>query len=128
MQRLTLSKSAVIVAMLSVAMMAWVVNSSGQAVRPVPGPGSGIVTVEGTVNVGNAPTVHAVQSGAWNVTVTTVTNPDFLQLKRRYSVTWADRTTETVTVVQLGSNGWVRVESPRRRWINLGQALSVEES
>lgn len=142
MQRSTLSRGAVIVAMLAVAMMAWVVNSSGQAVKPVPGPGTGIVTVEGTVNVGNTPTVtvgntptvHAAQSGNWKVMLAnapsvTVTNPDFLRVKRVYLVTWPDRATESIEVAELGVNGWVRVERQgRRRWVNLGQALFLEDS
>ncbi|MGB2718066.1 MAG: hypothetical protein WBC51_28020 [Vicinamibacterales bacterium] len=142
MQRSTLSRGAVIGTMLVVAMLAWVVKPSGQAVRPVPGPGTGIVTVEGTVNVGNTPTVavgntptvNAAQSGNWKVMLAnapsvTVTNPDFLRVNRVYIVTWPDRATESVEVAELGANGWIRVERQgRRRWVNLGQALFLEES
>jgi hypothetical protein len=135
MQRSAFIKGTAVAAMLSVAMMAWAASSAGQGVKPVPGPGTGIVTVEGTVNVGNTPVVmvgntpmvNAVQGGAWKVAAS-VPNPDFLQLNRSYTVTWPDGGTQSVVVAEVGSNGWVRVENPgRRRWINLGQVLSVQE-
>jgi hypothetical protein len=94
------------------------------------------VTVEGTVNVANTPTVlvantptvNAVQNGEWRVTVAN-TSPDFLQTNRSYTVTWPDRGTETMVIAEIGSNGWVRVQSqPRRRWVNIGAMLAIEEA
>lgn len=135
MHRSMLIKGIVVAAALGVAMMAWGANSAGQAVQPVPGPGSGIVTVEGrvsvantpTVIVGNTPSVNAVQNGNWKVAAT-LDGPDFLEARRSYTVTWPDGGTQPVVVAELGSNGWVRVENPRRRrWINLAQVLSIEE-
>jgi hypothetical protein len=135
MQRSAFMTGVLITATLALMTTGWVVTSSGQAVRPVPGPGSGVVTVEGTVNVGNTPTVivgntptvNATQNGNWRVTLANTT-PEFVQSKRSYSVEWPDRRVETIEVAEIGSNGWVRVDAPRRRWVNLSQALAVEEA
>jgi hypothetical protein len=109
--------------------------SSGQDVRPTPGFGTGVVTVQGTVDIGNSPSVAATQSGQWDVRVTNApavvaAPPEFLKAGRRYRVTWPDERSEVVVVAQLGSNGWTRVESTSgagRRWINLAGAQAVEE-
>jgi hypothetical protein len=136
MHRSTFVKGTLVTAMLAAIFVAWGVNSSGQGVKTLPGPGTGIVTVEGTVNVANTPTVlvadtptvNAVQNGEWRVTVAN-TSPDFLQTNRSYTLTWPDRGTETVVVAEIGSNGWVRVQTQqRRRWVNTGTMLAIEEA
>ena len=138
MQRGRLIRGIVITTVVTLSMTAWVMNSAGQGVRPVPGAGTGIIQVEGTVNVGNTPTVQvsnmppvtAIQSGEWRVSVTgtptvTVPSPDFLQFRRAYTITWPNNATERIVVDQIGANGWVR---SGRRWFNLAQALSVEDT
>ena len=120
------------------ALMVWVLNVAAQGVRPVPGPGTGMIMVEGTVNVGNTPSVNvanmppvnALQSGDWRVSVVSapavnVAAPEFLQTRRTYTITWPDKSTATVLVDQVGPNAWVRAG---RRWFNLAQAASVEEA
>jgi hypothetical protein len=115
--------------------------SSGQDVRPVPGPGTGIVTVAGgpvtvtgTVDIGNAPIVNARQASDWKVVLAhtpdvRVAAPDFLRVGGRYQVSWLAGQSEDIVVTQVGSGGWTRVESSggRRRWINLGEAREIEE-
>lgn len=135
--------------MIAVAVMAtgailWVRLSSGQEVRSNPGPGSGIVRVTGSVDVGNTPLVDAAQRGDWKVAVANapdvrVTNtptvaaapPDFLKSGRRYQVTWPSGQREEIAVAQIGSGGWARIEpgsaDGRRRWVNLAGAQAVEE-
>ena len=106
-------------AAIAAAALFWVAASSGQDVRPVPGPGSGVVTVRGTVDVGSMPDVRAVQAGEWkvsvantpNVRVAATTHLDFVRQGQRYRVIWAPDQTEEVVVAQLGSWGWIRVES-----------------
>jgi hypothetical protein len=126
-------------AAIGAAAMFSVAASSGQDVRPVPGPGTGVVTVRGTIDVGSItsmPDVRALQAGEWkvalantpNVRVAATTHLDFVRQGQRYRIIWAPDRTEEVVVVQLGSWGWFRVESKdRRRWINLNEAQSVEE-
>ena len=82
----------------------WTAASSGQDVRPTPGPGPGYVTVKGTVDIGNTPSIRTIQEGEWKVTLpagadvrvtnsptVTPASPEFLKVGRRYSVTWPDR-------------------------------------
>ncbi|HSC25763.1 MAG TPA: hypothetical protein VLD67_00730 [Vicinamibacterales bacterium] len=121
----------------------WAGVSAQQTQATVPGPGSGIMTVTGTINVGNAPPVLASQAGEWKMEIANVPNvrvlstppvvlapPDFVKVKSRYEVTWAAGEKETVQVIQLGQGGWVRVATTggRERWINLGGARSVESA
>jgi hypothetical protein len=136
MQRSSFIKGTILTAMLGAMLVLWGVHSSGQGVKPVPGPGTGIVTVEGTVNVANTPTVlvantptvNAVQNGDWRVRVVN-TGPEFLQVNRSYTVTWPDRGTETIVIAEMAPNGWVRVQSQqRRRWVNIGSLLAIEEA
>jgi len=116
-----------------------------QQVQPVPGPGSGVVTVAGavnvantpSVNVANAPSVNAAQAGAWKVTLANtpavvLTPPEFLRPHGRYDVVWASGQRESITVVQVGSGGWggwakVQTTNGRTRWINVAGAAAVEE-
>ena len=136
--RVRFIRGGVLISILALAMTAWVMNSSAQGVKPVPGAGTGIVMVEGTVNVANTPTVNvanmppvnATQSGDWRVSVVSappinVPSPEFLQPRRSYTIIWADNSTDRVVIDQVGPGSWVRVG---RRWLNLAQAQSVEET
>lgn len=114
----------------------WAGASAQQEVRPTPGPGSGMVTVRGTVDVGNVPTVMAAQAGEWRVAISSApplmaTGPDFLVQGGRYAIVWPTGDRETVHVVATTQAGWAQVEHPTgkgaRRWVNLGVALAVEE-
>lgn len=117
-------------------------DATGQQTQRMPGPGSGIVPVSGTVEIGNTPSVKATQLGDWRVSIgnqadvrvtnTPVVNiaiPDMVKKGTRYSITWATGEQETVAVTQVGSSGWVRVERDGRvRWINLSSARAIEEA
>lgn len=119
------------------AFLLWSAVSPGQDVRPTPGPGTGIVTVKGTVDIGVMPDVRALQEGEWKVALVNTPNVrvvataplDFVKQGRRYRVTWLAGESEDIVVAQLGSGGWTRVESSTRRsrWINLDEARGVEE-
>lgn len=117
--------------------LGWAGASAQQEVRPTPGPGSGTITVRGTVDIGNTPHVMAMQSGDWRVTVANpppdvTTAPDFVTPRVRYTIVWPAGDRETVTLAALSPNGWAQVDSPAsqsaRRWINLGVAVSIEEA
>jgi hypothetical protein len=106
-------------------------------VQPVPGPGTGVVTVVGTVNVANTPSVNAVQSGEWKVSVANAPSvvlapPEFLHLRGRYHIVWSSGQEETISVMQIGSGGWGswvkgQTTDGRVRWINVAAAASVQE-
>ncbi len=106
-------------------------------VQSVPGPGSGVVTVVGKVDIENVPTVVATQGGEWKVVADTrVTNtptvviasPPFLKQGGRYEVWWSGAEKEIVRIVQVSATGWVQVDAPGRgRWMNLTAARSVQE-
>lgn len=108
-----------------------------QLTQPVPGPGSGVVTVVGNVSVANTPSVNAAQAGDWRVTLANtpavlLTPPQFLRPRGHYDVVWSSGQRETIAVLQIGNGGWggwVRVETTdgRTRWINVAAAASVEE-
>jgi hypothetical protein len=133
-------KSTVIVLVLTAVVVVWVRVSANQGQR-VPGPGSGVVTVEGTVDIGNTPTVNASQAGAWKMSVANVPDvrvvntatvalapPDFIKTGRRYAITWSSSEREVVAVSQVTAGGWVRVQgSVQPRWINLSLARAVED-
>jgi hypothetical protein len=102
-----------------------------------PGFGSGVVQVEGSVDVGTVKTpvsvngtVNANQVGTWNVAVSNspsvvVAGPAFLRTGGRYSVIWSTGESETITIASLGSGNWVRLTGPAEQWINLTTARSV---
>src|SRR5262245_47564379 len=133
------------IATIGVVLLLMLVGVLAQLVQPVPGPGSGIVTVAGSVNVANTPavnvantpSVNAAQAGDWKVTVANVATvvlrpPEFLRQGGHYDLVWSNGQRETITVVQIGSGGWggwVKVQTPdsRARWINIAAAASVEE-
>src|SRR5262245_4486016 len=78
-----------------------------QPVQPVPVPGSGIVTVGGTVSVANTPSVNAAQAGEWKVNLANtpavlLTPPEFLRPRGRYDIAWASGQRESITVLQIG--------------------------
>ena len=128
----------VAVAVLGGVALVWA-GASAQDVRPVPGAGTGLVKVVGTVDVGNDPVVRAAQNGEWRVTVgntptvrvgnnVALASPAFFREGARYRITWIAGEVETVTVADPGTNGWIRVESGGgRRWINTSVSRGIEE-
>ncbi|HEX2456541.1 MAG TPA: hypothetical protein VHI99_22775 [Vicinamibacterales bacterium] len=128
--RVTIAAAVVVFSLMSAGVLA-------QLVQPVPGPGSGIVTVSGSVSVANTPSVNAAQSGDWKVTLANtpivhLAPPEFLRPGGRYEVVSTSGQRETIAVLQIGSAGWaawVKVQTPdgRARWINVAAAASVEE-
>lgn len=125
-----------VAAVVVVAGMAWLLTSAGAQVQPVPGPGSGVVMVQGAVNVNNP--VQAVQSGEWKVAISNqpevrisgmpvvrVAGPAFLA-QARYTIVWNDDKTDTVTIVDAGGGNWVKIaDSGGDLWINLALARSI---
>ena len=106
-----------------------------QDVRPVPGPGTGIVKVTGAVDVGTMPPVEAVQRGDWKLAVSNtptvqVVPADFLKTGVVYGITWSDGAQETLSIEQVLPGNWVRTVSKngRRRWANLALARDVQEA
>jgi hypothetical protein len=111
--------------------------AAGQQTRERPSFGSGVVQVEGSVDVASVKTpvtvngtVNANQAGTWNVAVSNaptvmVAAPAFLRTGGRYSVIWSTGESETITVASLGAGGWVRLIGTGERWINLTTARSV---
>lgn len=131
------------VGMLALAVVAvwWGAAAAKQEGARVPGPGSGVVTVAGSVTVENVPTVLATQAGEWKVAVAnapevrvtsaaplTFASPEFLKSRDRYVVTWASGERESVVVLEPGAAGWIRVQTDtsRARWINVALARSIE--
>lgn len=114
------------------ATLLWVAVSAQQELFTKPGPGSGVTNVTGTVSIANIPNVRATQEGEWRVAVgntpsvrvTEVPAPTFLRAGSRYEITWADGTTEAVSIGTIAPNGWIEVDSGRR-WINLSTARAV---
>jgi len=125
-------------ALIGVTALVWVGSMYGQ-VQPVPGPGSGIVTVQGEVDVRRLPDVR--QGGDWKVSLANVADvrvvntptvagalPPFLRTGSAYEVTWPAGDRETFTIAQLGVGTWVRVAGQGRpRWLNLATARTIEE-
>lgn len=116
--------------------------ASGQVQR-VPGPGTGVVTVTGEVNVVNRPAVDAAQQGEWKVSVAntapvTVTNtpsvtvalPIPLRRGVRYEIAWPTGEREVIVPAQAGATTWVRVERSATtgpRWVNVAAARAIAE-
>ena len=112
-----------------------------QETQKVPGFGTGIIKVEGTVDIGNMPLVLAHQSGEWKMTVAnapdvrvvgmpnvSVAAPAFLKKDGRYEVTWSTGDRQLIRVVEIAPGGWIKVDAgARERWINLASARSVDE-
>ena len=107
----------------------WVGVSAQQEMLPRPGPGSGITKVVGEVSIGNTPDVRVKELPPVRVTdmpPLSIANPSFVRKSERYLLTWNDGSTEEVTVLDVGHDGWVQVEGRRLRWINLQLARSIE--
>lgn len=122
---------------LGLAGLVW--TGAGAQVHPEPSAGTGVVTISGTVDVANTPSVKAAQAGDWKVAVANAPDvhvantpavmmspPGFMKTGRRYEVIWPNGERELVSVDQIGRDGWVRVSA--RRWINVGGARSLEEN
>jgi hypothetical protein len=123
---------AVMSVVIATAALVWNAAAAQQEMRSTPGPGSGIMNVAGTVNVGNVPDVYASQRGAWKVDVSstpavTAASLPFVAVGSRYLVIWQDGGSQTVTIAASGPGGWVRVNSDGQpRWVNLAVARAVE--
>jgi hypothetical protein len=116
------------------------VGSAQQEVRTTPGPGSGIMKVVGSVDIANVPSVEAGQRGEWRVAISNTPQVaiagtpsvalsalPFVAARGQYRVTWTDGSTETVTVVEAGPGGWIRVASEDgQRWVNLSMAQAIQ--
>jgi hypothetical protein len=123
----------VAVLLAGVAVAAW-----AQQGQPRPGPGTGVVTVDGIVNLGNAPAM--TQEGDWRVAVANtpsvnvatmpsvnianIAAPAFVTTGKRYQIVWPTGESEQITAAATGTGAWVKVAGPER-WVNLGQARSV---
>jgi hypothetical protein len=113
--------------------------AAAQEGQKLPGPGSGIIKIAGTVDVGNMPAVFAHQAGDWKMAVANVPDvristpvavapPEFVRKGARYEVTWMSGERQLITVIQVATAGWVRVDGgPRQRWVNLAAARSIDE-
>lgn len=106
--------------------------ATAQLTQPRPGPGSGVLTVEGTVDVGRMPVVNvnAAQQGDWRVAVantpTVIVAPMFfIKAGGRYQITWATGDRELIQAAAVESGGWVRVAGTPDRWVNLTSARAV---
>jgi hypothetical protein len=119
----------------------WARSTHGQ-VQPVPGPGSGIVTVQGEVDIRRLPGLDVGQRGDWKVSLANVADVrvvnaptvvpallTFLKIGGRYEITWPAGERDTIAVAQLGSGAWVRAAvGGRQRWLNLSLAKAIEEA
>jgi hypothetical protein len=117
-------------------------DAAAQRGQKLPGPGGDTMPVSGTVDIGNIPTVSALEAGEWKMEISNtpdvrVTNtpnvvltpPDFLAKGKRYTITWSTGESETVAVAQVYPSAWIRVEQGARpRWISLATARSIEEA
>ena len=123
------------VGILTAAISCFAIAAWAQQGQPKPGPGSGVVTVQGTVDIGNSLAVR--QEGDWkmaiaNTPAVTIANtpavsvapPDFVKAGARYQIVWPSGETERIAAAAVGTAGWVRVAGPER-WVNLAQARSV---
>jgi hypothetical protein len=127
--------------LIAVVALYWVRSTDGQ-VQSVPGPGSGIVTVQGEVDIRSLPVIDVGQRGDWKVSLANVADVrvvntptvaaaplTFVKVGGRYEVTWPGGDRETVGVAQIGSGGWVRAAvNGRQRWLNLSVAKAIEET
>jgi hypothetical protein len=129
-----MDRNAVVVGAVIAAAFGWNVVTARQAGQPRPGIGDGVVTVNGAVDVRNAP---VAATGAWRVNVdgwpdVRITNQptvsvaplSFVKTGAQIVVTWNTGETEKLVVVATGPGGWLQV-SPTR-WINAALAKSIE--
>jgi hypothetical protein len=133
-------KAFVTAVVIGVIALAWEFSARGQ-VQPVPGPGSGVVTVTGRVEIADG-MIQARQNGDWRVAVANV--PDvrvvntptvtraplpFVKAGAKLQVTWPEGSVENVRVTQPAGGGWCLIDSNgRARWVNLDLARYVDET
>ena len=132
-------RTKVVAGVVVMAAMCWGRLVTGQ-VQAVPGPGTGIVTVQGEVDIRRMPPMAVMQGGQWKVSLegasdvrvvapVAIAPLPFIRAGVRYVVTWPAGDTETVTVAETGGGAWVRAGGPgRARWVNLAVAKGVEEA
>jgi hypothetical protein len=120
-----------------------------QETQKVPGFGSGIMKIQGTVDIANTPIVLSHQSGDWKMIVASMPDvrvasmpdvrvasmpnvsmaaPEFVTKGGRYQITWSTGERQVIRVAHVASGGWIRVDSAgeRERWVNLATARSVD--
>lgn len=134
---------AIVFVSLAGAGLVWSAVSAQQQSQPRPGPGSGITTIEGSVQISNTPDVRVSNTPDVRISNTPAVSVKdlppvtgaplaFIRKNTRYLVLWSTGESERVTVVEAGQNGWVlaaaRDEGSRPRWVNLATARSVEEA
>jgi hypothetical protein len=120
-------------------LVAWAQQGSGGTNRSwgqsQPGPGSGVVTVEGTVKLANGP--GTTKEGDWRVAIANTPSVNvanapsvslaplaFVTPGKRYQIVWSTGETEQIAAAATGAGAWVRVTGPER-WVNLAMARSV---
>jgi hypothetical protein len=113
---------AVVAVALGIAGALWIGVSAQQDMLPKPGPGSGITKVTGAVNISNTPDVRVV-----DLPPLSLASPAFARKGGSYIITWPDGGTENIIVAEVGSDGWLRADGGRRRWVNLRVAKAIEE-
>jgi hypothetical protein len=123
------------------ALMLFLVHATSGQVQPVPGPGTGVVTVQGEVDVRRMPLVDVGQRGEWKVLLAApadtrvlampavaIARPLFVKQGARYAITWTGGEQETIVIAQAGDGAWVRATvNGRDRWLNLAHARAVDE-
>lgn len=123
-------------AVISSAVVIWTAMAHSQSQVPgLPSPGAAPVLVV------NDPTVRALQSGPWQVSIApatavtltadsviTLAPPDFLRVGRRYVIQPSGGVVSTCTIDRI-DHGWVRVTDGRgMRWLNLALVVSVQDA
>jgi hypothetical protein len=128
-------------AVIAVVASYWAASTHGQ-VQSVPGPGSGMVMVQGEVDIRRLPAIDVGQRGDWKMSLASVADVrvvnaptvvpvglTFLRAGSRYDITWSAGDRETIAVAELGSGGWVRATvGGRQRWLNLSVARAIEDA
>jgi len=113
--------------------MARPATPAGQ-VQPRPGAGTGVVTVTGTVDLGEVPPLLTMQSGDWKVAVTNVPPAvraplGIVRVGGSYEVSWTTSERDVIRIEEIGPGGWVRgTVADRNAWLNLDAARSVREA
>ena len=122
----------------AVVMLGWIATLAAPQNASVPGVGTGVVQVRGTVSIGNTPAVSITnmpavsQQGEWRVAVSNtpsviVALPAFVRAGGVYDCLWPSGERETLRVGSVAAGGWVRVEGQAVRWVNISLARSLEE-
>jgi hypothetical protein len=110
--------------------------ASADQTLPAPGPGTGVVTVQGDVSVkGDVKVVNDVnarQSGPWTVGVSGIVNTSpqvlpFVRVGRSYVIQWPDGSVQTIAPRETHGS-WARIDSDGKvYWINLAVVHSIQE-